>query len=253
MGENTLTVSSAPAPRILRHGGPDELVADAAQTLLDQLVARQGEQDAVHLCLSGGSAANQVYAAFAELASDSDLDVGKLHIWWSDEMFVPTIDPERNATQSLALLARRLQLNTAQIHSMPASDGNADPGESAFAYAQELGDTDFDVLVLGMGVDGHVASIFPRHSSSEPTSKAAIGVQDAPKPPSERISLTVPTLNRAGSTLLLVSGPEKAQAVAEALAPGSVVPAAQVRGRRETLWFVDEDAAALLPRHDCEL
>lgn len=253
MGENIVTASSAPAPRILRHDGPDELVSAAAQTLLDELVSRQGQQDAVHLCLSGGSVANQVYAAFAELAAAGALDVEKLHIWWSDEMFVPTIDPERNATQSLALLARRLQLNTAQIHSMPASDGHADPGESAFTYAQELGDTEFDVLVLGMGVDGHVASIFPHHASSEPTSKRAIGVQDAPKAPSERISLTVPTLNRARTTLLLVSGTEKARAVAESLAPDAVLPAAQVRGRAETLWFVDEDAAALLPYHDCEL
>ena len=239
--------------RVLRFPSDEALVEEAASMLLNHLVQRQEHQAQVHLCLTGGRIANRVYAAFADLAKEREFDAGTLHLWWGDERFVGTTDPDRNALQSLALLARSLQLKSAQIHPMPASDGNADPDESAFAYAQELGDTIFDLCLLGMGPDGHVASIFPNHPSNEPTTLSVIGVTEAPKPPAERISLTLATINRARSVWLWVNGEEKADAVARALAGDDRVPAAHVAGIESTIWFLDEGAAALLPRHRCEL
>lgn len=240
-------------PHVLRFATTDELVDEAAAKLLTRLLECQAERDTVHLCLTGGRIANQIYAAFADLAAESDLDVSKLHVWWSDDRFVPTIDPERNAIQSLSVLARRLQLNSAQIHPMPASDGNADPGESAFSYAQELGGTVFDLCLLGMGPDGHTASIFPNHPSFDPTSKMAIGVQDAPKPPPDRISLTIPTMNRSRMVWFFVSGQEKADAVARVLAGDLSLPATHVNGVESTAWFLDAEAAAQVPTYACEL
>ncbi len=239
--------------RILRFPSDTDLVDEAAHMLLNHLAQRQEHQAQVHLCLTGGRIANRIYAAFAELAGESHFDASTLHLWWGDEQFVGTTDPERNALQSLALLARSLQLKSAQIHPMPASDGNADPDESAFAYAQELGDTVFDLCLLGMGPDGHVASIFPGHPSSDPTSLAVIGVTDAPKPPPERISLTLSTINRSRSVWLWVNGAEKAESVAGALSGDADVPAGHVSGVESTIWFLDEAAARRLPRHRCEL
>ena len=239
--------------RVLRFPSDDALVEDAASMLLNHLVQRQEHQAQVHLCLTGGRIANRIYAAFAQLAAERDFDASTLHLWWGDEHFVGTTDPERNALQSLALLARSLQLKSAQIHPMPASDGNADPDESAFTYAQELGDTIFDLCLLGMGPDGHVASIFPHHPSSEPTTLSVIGVTEAPKPPAERISLSVATINRSRSVWLWVNGSEKADAVARALSGDEELPAAVVSGVESTLWFLDECAAELLPRHRCEV
>lgn len=237
--------------RVLRFPLADDLVTEAATALLNRLVRAQADGD-INLCLTGGRIANRIYAAFAELAADSDLEPERLHLWWGDERFVETTDPERNALQSLALLAGRLQLVPSQIHPMPASDGNADPDESAFAYAQELNDTVFDLCLLGMGPDGHVASIFPHHPSFEPTTFTAIGVTDAPKPPPERISLTLPAINRSRDVWLWVSGAEKAAATAQALAGNPDLPAAHVHGTHETVWFLDAEAAADVPVHQCE-
>ncbi|MDA8439658.1 MAG: 6-phosphogluconolactonase [Propionibacterium sp.] len=239
--------------RILRFPSDTDLVEEAARMLLNHLVQRQEHQAQVHLCLTGGRIANRIYAAFAELAGETGFDAATLHLWWGDEQFVGTTDPDRNALQSLALLARSLQLKSAQIHPMPASDGNADPDESAFTYAQELGDTVFDLCLLGMGPDGHVASIFPDHPSSDPTTLSVIGVTDAPKPPAERISLTLSTISRSRSVWLWVNGSEKAEAVAHALAGDERVPAAHASGVESTIWFLDAEAARLLPRHRCEL
>lgn len=241
------------AVEVLRFAQSSELVDYAAARLLDVLVERQQTQDAVHLCLTGGRIANRIYAAVADLVPDSALDAKKLHLWWSDERFLPTSDPERNSLQSLALLGGKLHLVPSQIHSMPASDGNADPGESAFAYAHEVEDTIFDLAILGMGPDGHVASLFPDHPSSKPTSALAIGVTEAPKPPPERISLTLAALNRSREVWLWVVGSEKSLAVARALSGEQNLPAARVSGVDRTLWFLDQEAAQHVPTYACEL
>lgn len=239
--------------RVLRHRDADNLARAVAERLLRSLAELQHDKEVVHLCLTGGRIANRIYADFADLVPASDLDPTRLHLWWGDERFLETGDPDRNALQALAVLARTLHLESSQTHSMPASTGKADPGDSAFAYAEELGDTRFDICLLGMGRDGHVASIFPDHPSFDSTKALAIGVTDAPKPPSERISLTFNALNRSDQVWLLVSGADKARAVARALEGDQTVPAGHLHGRDATLWFLDEEAAAGLPRYQCSL
>ncbi|MEL4357272.1 MULTISPECIES: 6-phosphogluconolactonase [unclassified Luteococcus] len=240
------------APRVLRHQDTDELVADAAQMLLDTLVDLQSKQETVHLCLTGGRTANRIYQRFAELVPDSGLNPAALHLWWGDERFVPTTDPERHAVGALSILARTLQLSSAQTHPMPASDGKADPDESAFAYARELGETVFDICLLGMGEDGHVASLIPGTLRSDQTSSLVVGVTDFPHPPSERITLTLNAINRSRRVWLWVSGANKAAPVAEALTGDGSAPGAQVAGTVETLWFLDQQSAAQIPQYRCE-
>ena len=229
-----------------------DLTDGVAERLMARLVELQATTDrSVHLCLTGGRIANRIYSAFADLVEGSGLDTSRIELWWGDERFVPTEDPDRNAGHTLAILARTLQVTPAHTHAMSAADGVTDNEASALTYAKELGDTVFDICLLGMGEDGHVASIFPNHPSFEETTHTVIGVNDSPKPPSSRISLTVPTLSRSREVWFLVSGAEKADAVARAYAGDPTLPGGVVRGRERTLWIVDRAAGAGLPHHEC--
>jgi 6-phosphogluconolactonase len=237
--------------QVVRLPDAAELATQTARRLLDALVELQADGKIPQLCLAGGRSAMAMYAEFADLVPCSGLDPSRLELWWSDERFLPADDPERNAGPALALLARSFAVDPARTHSMPSADGVVDADASANTYAKELGDTVFDLCLLGMGPDGHVASIFPHHPSSEPTTAPVIGVSDAPKPPPERISLTIDRINTSAEVWLLVSGQDKAGAVARALAGDAELPAAQVAGRERTIWFVDETAAGALPYFEC--
>ena len=229
-----------------------DLTEGVAERLMARLVELQSQTDApVHLCLTGGRIANRIYDAFADLVEGSDLDPTRIELWWGDERFVPTEDSDRNAGHTLAILARTLPLTSARTHSMAAADGIADADASALTYAKELGDTTFDICLLGLGEDGHVASIFPGHPSFAETTHTVIGVNDSPKPPSSRISVTVPTLSRSREVWFLVAGAEKADAVGRAYRGDPELPGGVVRGRERTLWLVDRAAGAGIPYHEC--
>lgn len=240
-------------PTVVRYRDAEELANAAAARLLQALIAFQIEERVAQLCLTGGRIALRIYARLAELVVDSELDPARLELWWGDERFLPTDDPDRNAGPTLATLAGRFPLAPSRTHPMPAADGLIDAGAGAATYAKELGDTRFDLVLLGMGEDGHVASIFPDHPSGEPTTQTVMGVSDSPKPPSERISLTVPALNRSGQVWFLVSGAEKAASLRLALAGDQRLPAARVHGEESTVWLIDQAAAAELPYFECSV
>ena len=133
---------------------------------------------------------------------------------------------------------------------MPSTDDAADVDAGAAAYAatlREHGSGEFDVVMLGIGPDGHIASLFPGFPQLDDDG-IAVGVTGSPKPPPERISLTFAALNRARSVWFLVSGDGKAAAVASALGGADLheIPAAGVSGREETIWFLDREAASRL-------
>lgn len=233
--------------RVVRLEDAGDVSRVVASRLLARMIELQRSQDMVHLCLTGGNAANAMYEELADLADGSELDATKLQLWWGDERFVPATDPQRNSQQAISRLARTVSIRSADTHMMAAKDGRKDSHESAAAYEAELGDTSFDITLLGIGEDGHVASIFPNHPSFEATSRAVIGVEDSPKPPSERISLTIPTLNRADEVWMMATGEAKADAVARSIGGDESVPGAHVQGRVATYWFLDAGAAAGLP------
>ena len=239
--------------RVLRWATGADLTEGVAERLMTRLVELQASTEgSVHLCLTGGRIANRMYEAFADLVEGSELDATRIELWWGDERFVPTEDPDRNAGHALAILARTLPVSPARTHAMSAADGVTDNEASAQAYAKELGDTVFDICLLGMGEDGHVASIFPNHPSFEvETTHTVIGVSDSPKPPASRISLTVPTLARSREVWFLVSGEDKADAVARSYAHDPTLPGGVVRGTERTLWFLDRAAGSGLPYHEC--
>jgi 6-phosphogluconolactonase len=233
---------------VLVHTGPDDVAEALATRLMARLAEIQRDFRIPQLALTGGRIATKAYARLAAEGAHSAVDWSRVELWWGDERFVPADDADRNAKQALDLLAEPLRLNPDRIHAMPASESRLDLDQAAEAYAKELGSTVFDVCLLGMGPDGHVASIFPEHPSSYATGDV-IAVRASPKPPPERISLTLPVINRSREVWFVVSGADKAAAAKMALlGAGPVqVPAGGVSAVERTLWLMDRDAASRLP------
>jgi 6-phosphogluconolactonase len=239
---------------------PDaEVLAQAAAArLVVRLVDAQAERGLASVVLTGGRTAERIYLALRDSPARDAVDWRRVDVWWGDERFLPAGDPERNETQARAALLDALPLDPARVHPMPASDLGLDPETAAAQYAETLAAAarpgtarlpHFDLLLLGVGEDGHVASVFPEHPVAYETRPVA-GVRGSPKPPASRITLTLPALNTAEEVWLLASGPEKASAVGMALVghAGPVqLPACGVHGVERTVWLVDRAAASEVP------
>ncbi len=240
--------------QVLRFADADGLVDRAADLLVAQIAEYQQDPDRiVHLCLTGGRIALRLYDAFGNRLEAAGADPGRMELWWTDERFTSTDDPARHAGPALALMAGKFQLDPARTHPMPAADGVADADAAAATYAKELDNVPFDICLLSIGPEGHVAGIFPGHPSFEVQTQSVIGLAGSPKGEGDRISLTVPALERSREVWFLANGSDKASALKAALAGEAATPAGVVRGRDATRWFIDRDAAADLPWFECSL
>jgi 6-phosphogluconolactonase len=241
-----------PAPDVLVRPDADALAEDVARRLLDTLATAQAEGRVPAIALTGGTIADQVHGAVARLVGSSAVDWSRVDVYWGDERFLPADDPERNAGQARRALLDHVPVDPARVHEVPASDsGVGDVEAAAAAYSRtvrEHGGGRFDVVMLGVGPDGHVASLFPGSPQLDVDDRVAVAVHDSPKPPPERVSLTYGALNRAAEVWFLVSGEGKAGAVARALggADPHEIPATGVQGQERTLWLLDEAAASRL-------
>jgi 6-phosphogluconolactonase len=250
---------SAPAPVVVVAHDADVLAAAVAARLLTRLVDAQSVRGTASVVLTGGGVGIALLEHVARSPARAAVDWRAVDVWWGDERFVAADDPERNELQARRALLDGLDLDPGRVHPMGALGGaDGDDVEAAAArYASELAaaappDQDvpsFDVLLLGMGPDGHTASIFPEQPGTH-DERAAFGVHGAPKPPPTRISLGFRALNTAREVWMVVAGSDKAPMAAMALrGAGHVqVPAAGVQGRQQTLWLLDEAAAGELPR-----
>ncbi|HZX01668.1 6-phosphogluconolactonase [Kribbella sp.] len=231
-------------PELVIHPDADDLAFSAASRLITAIVDAQSTGGVAQVVLTGGRVAAKVYQAVAESPARVEVDWRRVEFWWGDERFLPSGDPERNETQARDAFLSALDVDPARVHPMPADTGQGAEA-AASAYAAELetaGSPTFDVLLLGVGPDGHVASLFPGYPQLGVTDVAAVAVHDSPKPPPIRVSLTLPQLNNAREVWFVVSGEDKAEAVAKALAEADI-PAAQPKGQNRTLWLLDEAAA----------
>ena len=237
--------------QVVRYLDAADLAARVARRLVAAIAARQADGHVVHICLTGGRTATSLYQNVGSAMAESKLDPERLELWWSDECFVPTANPARLAGSALAELVRYFALDPARTHPMPASDGSFDASAAAANYARELGDTCFDICLLGVGDDGHAASLFPGHPACEATGRV-VAVQDPPLPP-ERLSLTIPALSSSAEVWFLASGTEKAKVVAAGVNQDQSIPAGRIQGTEATVWLVDRDAARELPYFECSL
>jgi 6-phosphogluconolactonase len=240
------------APQVRRHDDADVLVGDVASALLDRIETAQARGETPDIGLTGGSIAEELHRELARRAADSSVDWSRVRFWWGDERFVPADSPDRNAGQARAALLDHVAVDPANVHEVPASDQVATAEDAAEAYTaavREHGAGFFEVLMLGIGPDGHCASLFPGHPALDARDAIAVAVHDSPKPPPDRVSLTFEAMERCRAVWFIASGEGKAEAVARALAAdGSVAetPARGVRGD-ETVWWLDEAAASALP------
>lgn len=225
------------------HPDRTALVDALAQELEDRLKAIQQEGRIPQLCLTGGTVATDLYARVAERseAGETAVEWGRVDLWWGDERFVPTGHDDRNSVQTARSTRGRVGVDLDRVHEIPASDDGYTLEEAASAYADEVGETRFDVCLLGLGPDGHVASLFPDHPSLT-TPGRVIGVRNSPKPPPERISTSLEVINSSAAVWLVVSGAEKAAAVQGVLAGEDALPGTRVRGTSETRLYCDRDA-----------
>ncbi|NED93922.1 6-phosphogluconolactonase [Phytoactinopolyspora alkaliphila] len=246
---------------VIIHRDPDVLAEAAAARLITRVVDAQAARGHASVVLTGGRIGTAMLAAVRRSPAHSAIDWPRVDIWWGDERFLPPGDPERNETQARDALLDHVPIEPARVHPMPADDGEfaGDPQRAAEAYraslaaaAQPSADSDvpeFDVLMLGVGPDGHVASLFPEFPALYEEERAAVAVHGSPKPPPTRISLTLPSIRSAAEVWLTVAGEDKAAAVRMALsgAGPTQIPAAGATGRHATMWLLDQGAASELP------
>jgi len=247
-------------PEIIVHRDGSLLAKAAAARIVTRLVDAVTATGRANLVLTGGGIGTAVLTELAAAPARDAVDWRSVDFWWGDERFVPAGHPDRNETGARNALLDRIDVGPGQIHPMPGPDGpdGDDPEAAAARYAAELAAATrpedhgvvpaFDVLMLGIGPEGHVASLFPEMPAVR-DDRPVVAVLGSPKPPPIRISLTFSSIQAAREVWVLASGAEKADAVALALsgAGPAEMPAAGARGRQRTLFLVDEAAAVKLP------
>jgi 6-phosphogluconolactonase len=243
--------------RVLVHDDKAALFASVATRFITKMADILHEQGHAHVVLSGGEAGTAVLEAINASPERDTLNWAKIDLWWGDERWEPHGHGDRNEVQARAALLDHIDIPAANVHAFPASDAGLDIDEAADRYAAELKAMaapgslipQFDLTFLGVGRDGHIASLFPHLQGIRENDVAVIAVLNSPKPPAERISLTRWVLNSSERIWLVVSGTDKASALGLALAGASrdEVPVAGIRGRHYTDFFVDGEAAAEVP------
>ena len=233
------------APRLSISEDEESLAATVADALATVLAAPGPH----HVVLTGGGVGTRVLAALA--GRDAPIDWSRVHIWWGDERFLAAGDPERNETGAREALLDVVPIPADHVHAMPADTGQGVEA-AAMAYADELAAhsddgyaPDFDVLLLGMGPEGHVASLFPGMPEIH-AAQSAVPIENSPKPPPTRISLSLAAIRSAREVWVVAAGAGKADAAAAALSDATSpddVPAAGARGRVDTVFWLDRAAA----------
>lgn len=242
--------------RVVVHDSAAVLVAATAARLITRLVDAQNTHGTASVVLTGGRTGIGVLEQVRLSPARDAVDWANLDVYWGDERFVPEGDPDRNVTQAREALLDHVDVSPDRVHPMAPSGGRFgdDVAAAAAHYAELLATTArrlsdapvpaFDVLMLGIGEEGHTASLFPGTDHIQEDHRTVVGVQDCPKPPPTRITLTLPAIGAAHEVWLITAGKSKAEPVAAALrgADPVRVPAAGAHGRDRTLWLLDHDA-----------
>jgi 6-phosphogluconolactonase len=226
----------------------DELslgAAEAAVRAIDEAVRARGR---CALVLSGGSTPRPLYGLLASRFRDA-IPWARVHVFWADERYVPADHPDSNVRMAKDALLNHVPCPAEQIHPMPTRF--PDPADAARDYEESLRRSfagegaGADLVVLGLGSDGHTASLFPRSPALRERTRLVVATR-APAGPRWRLTLTLPALNRAAHVCFLVAGSAKAEALRQTLRPDADAnswPASGVRPERGTpIWWVDREA-----------
>jgi 6-phosphogluconolactonase len=228
------------------HRFPDgaSVARNVAEQLIKSLTELLSTQELVNIMLTGGTVG---IASLAELGSHElrdSIDYSRVHFWWGDERYVPRNHADRNALQARNAFLNKIKVAESNVHEFPASDSGLSLDEAATQFAEAVDNLKpkFDIVLLGMGPDGHVASLFPNKEMPSPGVKV-IAEHDSPKPPSERLSFTYEAINSADQVWFVVAGADKQDAVAVAMGDTPQnLPVGLVHGTKATHWFIDSTA-----------
>lgn len=243
--------------RVLVHASKQELAASVAARFITKMVDILHEEDDANVVLTGGSVGIMVLEAINDSSARDTIDWERVSFWWGDERWLPRGDTERNDQQAREALLDHISVPAANVHPFAASDEGMDMDAAAALYSADLAAhavngsllPRLDITFLGVGPDGHIASLFPHGTAIREREASVLPVLRSPKPPAERLTLTRPTLNASERVWLVLAGADKAAVLGLALAGASrdEVPVAGIKGRRRTVFFVDGEAAAEVP------
>ncbi len=212
---------------------PDDVAKLACQRIEHASRIAIAERGAFHIVLTGGNTPVKTY----QLLAKSNCEWNQWHVWFGDERCLPRNDPERNSVMAEQALTGKVAIPSNQVHVIA---GELGPESASRQYAQSLiGVPPFDLVLLGMGEDGHVASLFPGHK--HPTGESVLAIYDSPKYPAERVSLSMETLASCRQLLFIITGKEKAGAIAQ-WRNGKLLPASMVKGQGKVEVISDKRA-----------
>ena len=227
-------------PLVHHFDDADGVAVGAARAVVQRINELFESQQQVNLVVTGGTVGILTLAKLRELS----LDWSRVQIWWGDERFVEKASGDRNEVQAKEALLDHIEIPVTNLHPFPASDEGLSLDAAALAFRSEVSGVSFDILLLGIGPDGHIASLFPGRNAA---GELVIAEHDSPKPPPERLSLSYAAINSAREVWFTVAGADKASAVATAFGDNrESLPVGRVRGTEKTLWFVDASAGASL-------
>lgn len=241
--------------RAVTHPDRATLAAGIAARLTTTIMDVLAEQPTAHVVVTGGSTGTSGLAALARQPLLHAVDFSRVHIWWGDERYLPTGHPDRNETSARAVMQSVVAIPPTHVHAMPSTDSGLGLDEAARAYAEELAGYStndsalppFDLVLLGIGPRGHIASLYPDRPEVLVGDRTVVAVRDAPEPPPDRLSLSLPTLCTARRVWLLAAGPRRTDAVRAAWSGITDVvgcPASGARGTESTLLLTDSEAGA---------
>ena len=232
---------------IRRAANGPEVAQLAAREIIETLEQVLVSKPVVNVALTGGTVGILTLAVLAEQPDLSRLDLSRVHFWCGDERYVESTSSDRNANQARAAFFDKVAVSEDNIHEFPASEiGDLSTGKKIFeeALVKHFGPglPVFDLTILGMGPDGHIASLFPGHEELS-VGEVVVAESNSPKPPAERLSLSFDVLNASAKIIFVVSGLDKSAAVTAVHTDENCqLPAAKIQAKGETIWFIDQAA-----------
>jgi 6-phosphogluconolactonase len=232
-------------PEVQIYKDLDSVAEHVAEALVIKLAKLTSTKEKFHIVLTGGTLGIRTLQKVSSNPKLPSLNLDGVNFWWGDERFLPKKHPDRNAFQAKSALLDSLNLIPAQLHEFPEAGIGHDLDHAAAEFSKHFLNESptFDLVLLGVGPDGHIASLFPGREDSY-SQQSVVAEHSSPKPPAERLSFSYAVLNSADEVWFLAAGEEKKSAVSDVLGNGSTssLPAAQVIGKKKTIWFVDEAA-----------
>jgi 6-phosphogluconolactonase len=225
-----------------------DVARQAATEIIATIVSVLEEKDTFHISLTGGTVGILTLEVLAQQEELVNLDLSKVHFWWGDERFVESDTAERNANQAKEVFLNAISIPESNIHEFPASNQGLDLESARTFFESDLvaafagKEPKMDLTILGMGPDGHVASLFPGHEHNQ---TLIVAEHESPKPPRQRLSMSMELVNNSDRIIFVVAGMDKAEAVGFVHQDEECdLPAAKVSAIGETLWIIDGAAGA---------